>query len=267
MLYLTEEQHLDVLDRLILLARTAKNTPVHPAGLPYTSLMICFLMHQMTAAETLKALYKSTGPEWFPRTVGFTIVRPMFEIDITAHYISQSPLERSLRFIEYSNVLNYNQMQKVKLHRNSPKPTWNESMSLLWEHEYCRREKDIENEFNRVLPMFGSHDHKGRLTLSHNWSGLSIKEMAKRVDHVEAYDVFYSDLSSYTHADVHLADSFLHLSNEGKRWTMRAHEGDFAFTVRYAITFLECFLTLFAAEFGSWSQSDVASAWTFPENN
>ena len=267
MLYMTEEQHLEVLDRLISLRRIAKNTPVHPAGIPYTSLMICFLMHQITAAESLKSLYQSTGPDWFPRTVGFAIVRPVFEVDINAHYITQSPSERSLRFIDYSNVLTFNQMQKVKLHRGSSKPTWKESMTFLWEHEYTNREKQIENGFNRVMATFGSSDSKNQIKVSHNWSGLSIKEMARQVDHVEAYDVFYSDLSSYTHADVHLADSFLHLSNEGNRWTIRAHEEDFAFVARYAITFLDCFLTLFGTQFKSWSTNDVSSAWLFPENN
>lgn len=267
MLYLTEEQHLEVLQRFIALARSAKTTPVHAAGLPYTSLMICFLMHHLASSESLITLFKSTGSEWFPRTVGFAIVRPMFEIDVTSHYISQQPEERSQKYIGFHKVLDFNHMSAVKKHRNSAKPSWSESMNFIWQHEYAPREIKIVQDFEQARPTYQSPLPNRPARVFHNWSGLTLKEMARAVDHLEAYDVFYSDLSSYAHADVHLVDSFLKVDGRDTAWSMRAHEGDFAFVVRYAISFLECFLTLFGTQFDSWQPSDLASCWNFPENN
>ena len=56
--------------------------------------------------------------------------------------------------------------------------------------------------------------------------------MAKEVNHVEAYDIFYADLSSFTHANVMLANRFLRtkgvIDGDGPGWSMRGHEIDVA---------------------------------------
>ena len=55
-----------------------------PRGFEYTSLMLCFLLHNLSSAETLLQLSSSFGNDWFPVTVGYTIARTMFETDVTA---------------------------------------------------------------------------------------------------------------------------------------------------------------------------------------
>jgi hypothetical protein len=54
----------------------------------YTSLMICFLLHELSTAETLLRIVGSFGDKWFPVTVGYTVTRAMFETDVTGHYLT-----------------------------------------------------------------------------------------------------------------------------------------------------------------------------------
>jgi hypothetical protein len=93
--------------------------------------------------------------------------------------------------------------------------------------------------------------------------------MAKEVDHVEAYDIFYADLSSFAHVNVMLANRFLRLKGlvdgDGPGWSQRANEYDVANTFRYAATFLTCFLELFGKTFGLWNAEQVRVCWEFPE--
>jgi hypothetical protein len=89
--------------------------------------------------------------------------------------------------------------------------------------------------------------------------------MAVEVDHAESYDVFYSDLSSFTHADVRLADRFLRVPRDGPLLTNRAHEGDVGAVYRYTGIFLTCLLGLSGREFGMWTREEVDRCWGHPE--
>jgi hypothetical protein len=264
MLALTVEQHQIVLQRLITLARTVQPR-VHQSGREYTSLMMSFLLHNISAVESLLQLNKSFGSKWFPVTVGYAIVRPMFEIDVTAHYISQNPSERAHQYIEFGYVLRYNKMQFVKKHRNSKEPSWKEAMELIWKNEFTEKEQQITQRYEAVRNKFSSTSSKGRTIPFHNWAGLRLREMAVAVNHEESYDIFYSDLSSFTHADVSLADRFLKFDDRGPMWSMRANEPDVGFVFRYAATFLHCFLTLFGKQFSTWKESDVTACWHFKD--
>ena len=87
--------------------------------------------------------------------------------------------------------------------------------------------------------------------------------MAREVDHEIEYDVFYADLSSFTHADIRMADRFLSARSSEPIWTQRANEYDVGNVFRYAAMFVSCFLILFGTEFKVWSELDVASCWEF----
>ncbi len=135
MVYLTVEQHQEVVRRLLALARNRANKiPFHPEGMEYHSLMVCFLLHNLSVAETLLRLSDSFGKEWFPVTVGYAITRTMFETDVTAHYISNAAAERARQYIDFSAVLNKRQMDACLKHRNSKEPSWREAMSMLWQN-------------------------------------------------------------------------------------------------------------------------------------
>ena len=96
---LSEEQwvpyHQRVLSRLCTIAATVEGVPTHAAGLEYTSLMSCFLMNNVSGGRALLSLLDASGADWFPATFGYVIARSMFEVDVTAHYISLVPLERA----------------------------------------------------------------------------------------------------------------------------------------------------------------------------
>ena len=94
-----------------------------------------------------------------------------------------------------------------------------------------------------------------------NWSGKTVRQMAAEVDHVEAYDVFYPELSSFTHVDVHLANRFLQARPDGPVWSQRAEEGDVGNVYRHAASFLTCYLELFSCHFKTWSHAEVQECW------
>ena len=252
-------EHQNVLKRLISLSQSANNVQLHPAGLEYTSLMICFLKHNVTAAECVLRLYDLFGDNYFPATVGYSIVRPMFEIDVTAHYIGTDRSALSTRYIEYKSVFNKQQMDACGKHRSSKNSNWREAMEMAWQHDFEVKQKDINSEFDAVRLRYESHNKKVKVVK--NWSGKSIRQMAIEVDHEEAYDLFYADLSSFTHADVRLADRFLRLNSEGISWSSRSHDPDIGGVFRYADIFLDCFLRFFGREFNIWPENSVGECW------
>ena len=85
--------------------------------------------------------------------------------------------------------------------------------------------------------------------------------MAKEVDHEEAYEIFYAELSSFTHADVRLANRFLHIRPNGLTWSQRMSPYDVGNVFRYAAMFLTCYLELFAEQFCSWNKNDIRDSW------
>lgn len=108
--------HQQVLQTLSLLAQSIKGIRTHSAGLEYTSLMSSFLMHNVSGARSLTTLYESSGVEWFPVTVGYGIARTMFEVDVTAHYISQLPQERASQYILFEHILSKQAMDVCNKH-------------------------------------------------------------------------------------------------------------------------------------------------------
>jgi hypothetical protein len=261
-LFLTTEQHQEVVQRLLDLGRNhVDKIPFHAAGMQYTSLMISFLLHNLSVAETLLRISKSFGNEWFPMTIGYAITRTMFESDVAGHYISQAPAERARQYIEFAAVLNKRKMDACSEHRNSKDQQWREAMTLLWQHVWGPREADVSKKFSAVASKFTRKSKSGKETVFQNWCGKSLRQMATEVDHLEAYDTFYSELSSFTHVDVHLADRFLQHRPEGMVWSQRAEYSDVGNVFRHAASFLTCYMELFARQFGTWSEADVQRCW------
>jgi hypothetical protein len=260
---LTNEQHKRVLGKLVDLARTIEGTTpgYHPAGPEYTSLMVCFLMHNLSVAQSLLKLLEAFSEEFFPTTMGFVAVRSMFEADVNAHYITLDPVERSRCFIEFEAILEKRQMDRWEKHRASSKPSWQEAMNTAWSSAWLPRKAEIERKCLAVQGRYQDTSSKAKVRIFANWSGKSLRELAVLVDHEEAYDVFYSDLSSFAHVDVRLANRFLRIKPEGLSWTQRALQPDVGGVIRYAAIFLDCFLRLFGREFGSWDESDVQQCW------
>jgi hypothetical protein len=258
---LTLEQHQQVVERLVKLASSVSSLPRHSAGIEYTSLMTCFLFHNLTCAKALRALSQSMGNDLFPSSAGYGLVRSLFETEVTAHYIAAEPRERSRRYIDFVNVLNKREMDACAKHRTSKNDSWREGMELTWKAHWAPREQEVNRRYAAVLAQFQKTDRKGRVSEFRNWSGKDIRTMAVEVDHEEAYDVFYSFLSSFAHADIHLADRFLKVGTQGPEWSMRADELDVGNVFRYAATFFTCFLDLVGAQFHTWQEHQTRACW------
>lgn len=262
MLFLTVDQHKEVLRRLVDLGKTKVNgIPYDDSDLGYVSLMVCFLLQNLSASETLLRISSSFGDEWYPVTAGYTIARTMFEVDVTAHYITKAPTERVPQYINYSAILNKHAMDVCKKHRGSKDPQWREAMDLLWQNHWANRESEIERKYNIVIPQFTRTDKKGKISPFQNWAGITIRQMASEVDHAEAYDIFYSELSSFTHADVHLADRYLQRRPDGLVWSQKAKEYDVGNVFRHAASFLTCNFELFGHQFKTRTEAEVSDCW------
>jgi hypothetical protein len=161
--FLTVEQHQDVLKRLVQLGKKRGSpVPIHADGEEYTSLMICFLLHSLSAAESILCLSTSLGNEWFPTTVGYVIVRPMFEIDVTAHFITKASRERARQYIEFGEVLNKRKTEACAKHRNSANAGWKDGMELLWQNHWASREAEVRKKFDAVSSRFTIRKSHGR---------------------------------------------------------------------------------------------------------
>jgi hypothetical protein len=256
---LTAEQHRDVVARLVAHARQGlKDREFGLAA--YSNLMVSFLLHQLASADAILSLHRAFGDSWFP-TTRYPIVRTLFEVDVTAHYIGQDAAIRARQYIEFGHVLKKRRMDACAKHRGSSDSSWREGMNLEWEHQWSSIENVVNAEHGRVKSTFEAITAKGKTRPFTNWSGKTLYQMAVDVDHVESYDVFYADLSSFSHADVRLANRFLKLPPGGPVFTLRADEGDVAAVFRYAATFLTCFLELFGRESKLWTSEQVRACW------
>jgi len=259
--YLNVEQHRRVLSQLLDLGRRADGAPFHAAGPEYTSLMVCFLVHNLSAADSLLRLWQSAGEQWFPATVGYLIARSMFETDVTAHYISQQPSDRAHQYILFERVLDKHAMDACAKHRGSKNANWGQAMDLLWRNGWAHREREVNAKHDEVRRRFETSGKGNKAAPFRNWSGKSIRRMAVEVNHEEAYDVFYAELSSFAHADVRLANRFLRLSPDGMSWSGRAREFDAGNVFRHAASFLACCLELFGRQFTVWDSVAVEGCW------
>lgn len=260
---LTSDQHAEVLRRLISISEQISGVKYHEAGVEYTSLLSCFLLHNLSAAQSLLSLLDAYGWEWFPSTVGYPIARTMLEVDIAAHYIKSSPRERSEQYVLWGSVLDKRAMDACAKHRASNDPTWNEAMNTLWREHWESRRSIVEEKYSGVKERFARRTKKNTIVGFKNWAGISLRQMAIEVDHEEVYDLFYADMCSFAHADIRLADRFLRRNDSGLYWSQRAHEGDAANVFRYADTFLTCYLKLFSSELSVLDEQAIASCWTF----
>jgi hypothetical protein len=134
----------------------------------------------------------------------------MFEVDVTAHYLSLEPEERATRYIKFASVPEKRRLDAVEKHRKSPNTSWREGMELSWKHALSGRADEINAKYTHDRSLFESAKKRKGAKPSMNWSGKSLRQTAVDVHHEEAYDIFYADLSSFAHADVRLADRFLH---------------------------------------------------------
>jgi hypothetical protein len=259
----TVEQHQQVVSRLVSLGERVRILPEHSAGFEYTSLMTCFLLHNLSCGKALGTLTSSHGNDWFPSSVGYGLVRSLFETEVTAHYISAAPTERSKQYIDFLHILKKREMDNCATHRTSKHDSWREGMQLQWNAVWAEREQGVNRRYAAALPRFQKTSKKGRVSEYVNWSGKSIRDVAVEVDHEEAYDVFYSYLSSFAHADIHLADLFLKLGPNGAEWSERSDEAHVGNVFRHAAAFLTCFLDLVGDEFHTWAQTETRLCWDY----
>jgi hypothetical protein len=259
--FMTVDQHQEVVERLVTLSRSVTATRTHSVGPEYSSIMACFSMHNLSAAQSLLSLHRSFGNDWFPITVGYVIVRSMFETDVTAHYISQVPSDRSSQYIKFEHVLSKRSMDVCLKHHQTQNAHWREAMKFLWQKEWASKENDINSRYEEVYSNYETLTKKGKRIQFQNWSGKSLRQMAIAVDHEEAYDLFYADLSSFTHVDVRLANKFLRIGPDELSWSLRASQFDVGNVFRYAAIFLTCFLEHFGEQFDLWPKDNVRKCW------
>ena len=251
----TTEQAISVNEKLNTLAREKVfgKLPTHKEGFKYTSLMVCFGSHIFVSTETLLQLKKHFGG-WFPTTVGFIILRTMFEILIEAHYISRDPKARSDAYIDYGIVLNHERYKRLEKHKDS-----GDELQKFWIESQLKAlgDKKVDVSFQKIKAKFEYEDKHGKRKLFQNWAGKTLKEKAIKVNHEIEYDHYYANFSNFTHASVKLADRFLKFDETGPYWSMKADDNDVGFIFIYASEMFACYLTLMSKQFNLGMEQEI----------
>jgi hypothetical protein len=157
---LTADQHREALARLVALGRQIGNHELRIS--PYSNVMASFLLHELAAAEAILALHREFGETWFPVTSAYPIARTLFEVDVTAHYISQAAQDRAIRYIEFGHVLKKRQMDACARHRESADASWAEGMAVEWKHRWAGVQRAVDEEYERVKSRFETVSTKGK---------------------------------------------------------------------------------------------------------
>lgn len=217
-----------------------------------------FLLHFCSTIEALLALYK-LNPNSFPVSNALVLTRCLFEVNITALYISDKPKERALSFIDYHNVLRMQAFKRLNKHQSNHNSQWTSYINVVLQHEYIPDQKTIEQEYARVKSQFEFTDKNGKIRPYSNWANKSLKEMAQAVNHEIEYDLFYPELSEFTHSTAHLADLFLKSERWPPKWSTRADEENIEFVFAYAAEFFSCFLSRMSKDFQLDLQKEIDS--------
>lgn len=261
---LTVNQHQQLVARLATLARQVDGVKYNRAGAEYSSLMVCFLLHNLGATEALLRLASSFGYEWFPVTTGYVIDRSVFETMITARYIAQDPVHRSRQYTQYERVIDKKRVDAFLKHRNTQHEVWHEYIDIALTNDPSLDATKIDARYKPVENLFHRTAKSGKRIPFRSWSGKSIREMAVEIDHEIEYDIFYSELSLFAHTNVPLANRFLRIRSDGLSWSQKSTEFDVGNVFRHAAIFFSCFLRLFGEEFNAWPDSAVTNCWEFP---
>ncbi len=258
---LTFEQHISVLKNLIKIGKNVDIKRIETENISYKSIMICFLLQELSISNSLIRLYDSVNPQYYPSTVGYVMCRSMLEIDINAHYISERPTERSRQYIFYKKVIKKNRMEVCKKHLNTKKEDWKYALNMEWDDCWDDEKETIDREYEEVIGNYSRKTRKGKNIEFSNWSGKSIREMAENVDHLESYDYFYTFLSSFVHGDIEEIDRFLRINQESMIWTLQTDEFDIGNVFSNASTFFHCLLSLFGEKLKIWDKEIVDKCW------
>jgi len=253
----TPEQYQQLLEKyVIFVQQRLPKTQYHLAGIEYTSLMMSFMMYNLSACESLLKLATAFDNKWYPVSVGYIVDRSIFEVMINALYISKEPKARSIQYIEYEKIIKKKQLDNFRKHKETNDPSWHEFINSALIHELEPRAETTEDEYKKVESQY-MRLQNGRKKIFISWAGKNIPEMAREVDHEIEYDLFYSELSSFVHTNVRSADQFLRSDSFGFYWTQHPSEYHIGNVFRHATTFFSCFLVLFGKEFKIWSEQDV----------
>lgn len=245
----TTEQAISVTEKLNTLAREKvfgkEKIRTHVEGFKYTSLMMCFGSHIYVSIGALLHL-KKHFEECFPTTVGFVILRTMFEVLIEAHYISKDPKARVDAYIDYGTVLNYQRYERFKKYQDS-----GNELLRFWIKSQLNTlgNKKVDESFQKIKTNFEYKDKHGKRKLFQNWAGKSLKDKAREVDHELEYDHYYTNFSNFTHANIKLADRFLKFGETGSYWSIKAEDSDVGFIFLYASELFACYLSLMNKQF------------------
>lgn len=267
--YLTTEQQIELVRRLLKLADTkfasAKSIKYHKEGVEYTSLMVCFFLHICSVVDSLLKLF-NINPQFFPVPIAFILARSIFETNITALYISKEPRQRALAFIEYGNIVKEERFRRLLKYKDTNVEPWAAFVNLVLSEEYYPKQDKIEAGLKKVKPMFEFVTKAGKKKMFTNWANKSMREMAIEVNHEIEYDIFYPELSNFTHNNIHLADLFLTTRDDSPFWTTRADEGNIGYVFGHVATFFSCFLTLMSRQFNLGIEKDIDECWNLDEN-
>lgn len=120
------------------------------------------------------------------------ILRSMFEILVTILFIKQNPKKRALQYLEYSYVEKHRLIETITDMAGDPKN--------------AARLREIEQEYLRIKDNYKNKS---------SWSGLSIREMSKKVGLEDLYNMLYRFHSQFVHTSPEAMKSYIQNIQKG----------------------------------------------------
>lgn len=190
-----------------------------------------------------------------PLSISYSMIRNLFEIHLTAHYISLKPETRVERYISYESIAEYNKVKGLEELKNSSKECYKkiaeEILSQIDIHS-------INQEYESI---------KSRYPRKDNWSGISIREMAKYTDHEEDYIYYYKFLCGFTHGNIKANLKYIHNEKKEVIIANRTNDIERGHIFNMVSQFYACFIDLLGNEFNYSLTEEIKKCWDFEGDN
>ena len=185
------DQSRDILGKLDIVKELDKSAP------SMEDMYLIFLhIYTKLALSFAYGAYYSCNHGWGISGVG--AARSIYEIFVTIEYIKKHRDERLERFIRGSIAASrQNDMETAILHEMP--------ISQDRKKEIGNAYKQVKQKYENATPVYEKH----------KWAGISIEEMAARIDWKESHKLVYGQLSKISHVSASLMDQ--HINMEGNK--------------------------------------------------
>jgi hypothetical protein len=124
------------------------------------------------------------------------LLRAMLEVWLQFEYLMRDPAKRAQQYLDYTHIAKYRSAEAIVTD-----PRGAISKALAASPKRATGMKRLKAEFDRVRPSFTTRDRKGKERLSQNWYGMKVADLARELDQLPEYRMWYVQGSAWAHGD------------------------------------------------------------------